>query len=183
MNTRFLCILCFSIPFVVLVESVAMAETREQRELKMAEKSVLSSIAVFGSPKGRELCAREPLACAGADKAELGLALIGARNSGPSVYVLVHLLRFRMDGSLSEDFECYVLKHAAQARPYLKQVKPGEIAKLCQSEVQQLIANDPKSFAGLDTNSVCADEQSIQKRSKELVRAIDAGSKCPQEQF
>ena len=27
------------------------------------------------------------------------------------------------------------------------------------------------------------DEQSIQKRSKELVRAIDAGSKCPQEQF
>ena len=60
------------------------APTREERELKMADDSIRASLAVSRSPKGRYLCAENHLACLGGDKAELGLALIGARSSGSS---------------------------------------------------------------------------------------------------
>jgi Immunity protein 57 len=183
MNRSSKAAICFLIPILLFSQTVASTENREQREMKMAEKSILSSIAVFKSPKGQNLCVREPLACAGADKAELALALIGARNSSLSVQTLIRLLRFRMDGVLSEDFECYVLKHAVLARTQLKALRPEDLVKHCHSEIQQLLTNDATSFQGLETASVCDDERSIQQRSKELIRAIDAGRKCDRDQF
>jgi hypothetical protein len=121
-----LCVITF-----LLISSLLSAntETREQREVEMAEKSILASIAISSSPQGRDLCTRTPLACLGANRAELALALIGARQTPISVAALLRLLRFRTDGVLSEDYECYVLKHSALSRTSLKQMKPQELER------------------------------------------------------
>ena len=129
------CIIAFF--FVTSLISV-FAETREQREVEMAEKSILGSIAVFATPAGHDLCAKVPIACVGANRAELALALIGARETRISGAALLRLLRFRMDGALSEDYECYVLKHSAHSKIYLKQLKPVELERKCRSEVALL---------------------------------------------
>ena len=84
--------------------------TREQRELKMADDSIAASLAVSRSPKGRYLCAENRVACLGGDKAELGLALIGARSTKASLAALADVARYRTDASLSEDYGCYVLQ-------------------------------------------------------------------------
>src|ERR1700693_336682 len=79
--------------FLLSLDVPSRAQTREQREIVMAEKSILSSITVSASPKGQFLCTSNPLACLGADKAELGLALIGARGTSVSLAALARLVR------------------------------------------------------------------------------------------
>ena len=169
------CIIAFF--FVTSLISV-FAETREQREVEMAEKSILGSIAVFATPAGHDLCAKVPIACVGANRAELALALIGARETPISGAALLRLLRFRMDGALSEDYECYVLKHSAHSKIYLKQLKPVELERKCRSEVALLVANDKQSFEGLDSGAVCASQDQIRRRIEELSEAIRAGRHC-----
>jgi hypothetical protein len=163
---------------LIFGQALASLETREQRELRMAEKSVLASIAVFMSPKGHDLCSKEPLACVGSDKAELGLALIGARKSPESLNSLIGLLRLKMDGALAEDYECYVLKYGALSKAALKQANVEKLREHCRSEVTQLINNE-----GLDAGLVCSDEQSIRRHVANLIAAIDAGRKCADDQF
>jgi immunity protein 57 of polymorphic toxin system len=161
----------------------ASAETREQREIQMAEKSILGSIAVGATPKGRDLCTTDALACVGANGAELALALIGARGTPPSVEALVRLLRFRMDGALGEDYDCYVLKRGVLSKTYLKRANAEELEKECRSEVAHLVANDRQSFEGLDAGAVCSSPDQIREHIQQLVSAIGAGRRCSAEDF
>lgn len=154
------------------------APTREQRELKMADDSVMASLAVSASPKGRYLCAENRTACLGGDKAELGLALIGARSTGPSLAALADIARYRADGSLSEDYECYVLQKGKMIDGYLLKVKPSQLAERCNSELEKLVAVDQQWFEGLKPSAVCADEESIKAKIQGLRDAIRAGRKC-----
>ncbi len=115
------------------------APTREERELKMADDSIRASLAVSRSPKGRYLCAENHLACLGGDKAELGLALIGARSSGSSAAALANLVRYRMDASLAEDYQCYVLQKGKLVEGYLLSAKPPVLEEICNSDLQKLL--------------------------------------------
>jgi Immunity protein 57 len=174
---------CGAVLLLEASHAVFSAETREQRELAMAEKSIMGELAVSASPKGRALCTNDPLACVGANKAELGLALIGARGTSTSVAVLVRLMRFHMDGALSEDYDCYLLKYGGLSRTYLKRLKPAELEKECQSDLTELMANDRQSFAGIDSRGVCSSQEQIRQRINEAVSAIDAGRHCKDEDF
>jgi hypothetical protein len=74
--------------------------TREQRELRMADNSIMASLAVSRSPKGRYLFAENRVACLGGDKAELGLALIGARSTRASLAATGAILQ-RFTGNIT----------------------------------------------------------------------------------
>lgn len=156
---------------------VSTLETREVRELRMAEQSILASLSVGTSPKGRYLCTDNELACLGGDKAELGLALIGARNTSASLKSLAGVMRFSLDGSLGEDYPCYVLGKGRSVRPYLASLKPAELETQCRSEFEHL-AKTTKSLEGVKPESICADAQSIKNRTQDLLQAIDKGKKC-----
>lgn len=173
-----------AVAFVLIsFQGAASAGSREQREVEMAGKSILSSIAVSASPQGRGLCSKVPLACVGANKAELGLALIGARKTPVSVQALVRLLRFRMDGSLAEDYECYVLKDSPLSETYLKQTKPADLERRCRSEVDEFVANDRQSLDGLDPETVCSSQDQIRRRMERLLVAVRAGRHCSESDF
>jgi hypothetical protein len=152
--------------------------TREQRELKMADDSIMASLAISVSPKGRYLCAESRVACLGADKAELGLALIGARSTSSSLAALADVVRYRADGSLAEDYDCYVLQKGKLMDDYLSRAKPLQLAEKCASELEKLTAVDRKWFEGLKPDAVCADEQSISAKVQSLRASIRAGRQC-----
>lgn len=177
--------------FLILIGTVFLAwgaeesatPTREQRELKMADDSIRASLAVSRSPKGRYLCTESRIACLGADKAELGLALIGARSSKSSLATLAELARYRMDASLAEDYQCYVLQKGKLIESYLLRTKPSALLENCNSDLEKLLSADRQSLEGLAPGAVCADEQSIKTTIKKLVDAIHEGRKCASEDF
>jgi len=177
--------------FLVLLYAVILAwgaeqsatPGREQRELKMADDSIRSSLAVSRSPKGRYLCSEKRIACLGADKAELGLALVGARSTKSSLATLADLARYRLDASLSEDYQCYVLQKGRLIEPYLLRAKSSALEERCKSEMEKTISADKQSLEGLTPSAVCADEQSIKTRITQLVGAIHEGRKCASEDF
>jgi hypothetical protein len=154
------------------------APTREQRELKMADDSIMASLAVAASPKGRYLCAESRTACLGGDKAELGLALIGARSTRWSLAALADVVRYRADGSLSEDYECYVLQKGKFIDDYLAQARPSQLAERCSSELKKVVAVDKQWFEGLNPGAVCADEEAIRAKIQSLRDTIRTGRKC-----
>lgn len=152
-------------------------ETREVREIKMAEQSILASLAVSMSPKGRHLCTDDDLACLGADKAELGLALIGARRTPASLRSLAAVMRFTLDGSLGEDYPCYVMQKGPSIRPFLLALKPAQMQKQCFSELSSLTKNI-KSLEGLNPDSVCSSPQSMKAQIQEFLQAIARRTQC-----
>jgi hypothetical protein len=159
------------------------AEDREGRELRMAERSILGSLAVHRTPKGRSLCVTDPLACVGADRAELGLALIGSRRSPKSTESLIGLLRYSFDGALAEDFPCYVLQAGKPAEALLKKIDPDELVKQCRSEVAQVVRGRESAFEGLQESAVCADSKSIREQTAELLKGIQRGQRCDSGDF
>jgi Immunity protein 57 len=178
------------VTILVLLCSVILAlggdesgTTREQRELKMADESIRASLAVSRSPKGRYLCSESRIACLGADKAELGLALVGARSTKASLAALADLARYRMDASLAEDYGCYILQKSGLIENYLVTAKPSLLEERCNSELEKLVSTDKQSLEGLKSSAVCADERSIRTKIKELVDAIHQGRKCASEDF
>jgi hypothetical protein len=144
----------------------------------MADDSIMASLVVSASPKGRYICAENRTACLGGDKAELGLDLIGARSTGASLAALADVIRYRTDGSLSEDYECYVLQKGRIIDHYLLKLKPFQLAERCNSELEKMIAVDRQWFEGLKPGAVCADEESIKAKIQSLRDTIRTGRKC-----
>jgi hypothetical protein len=177
----FLALLCTVILAWAAEESAT--PTREQRELKMADDSIRASLAVSASPKGRYLCSENRIACLGADKAELGLALIGSRSTKASLTALADLARYRMDASLAEDYQCYVLQKGRSIETYILRAKPSALSERCNSELEKMMTLDRQSLEGLKPSAVCADEQFMKIRIKKLVDAIHDGRKCASEDF
>jgi len=157
--------------------------SRQQRELRMADQAILASMAVSRSPAGKKLCAEQELACVGPDKAELGLDLIGARATTESRLALVNLLAYRLDGSVAADYRCYVFKAGLEIKQELLRVDPAKLHMRCHDELQKLTRSRSSSFAGLDESAVCADTDSIEAKSKELVEGLTKGAKCGAEDF
>src|SRR5690242_14531731 len=94
--------------------SAQRSSTREAREVQTAHAAVVASMVVARSPKGRYRCTQDPLACVGPNKAELGLALLGARVSRTSLSGLAELSKYQLDAGLAEDYQCYVLRDGAR---------------------------------------------------------------------
>ena len=149
----------------------------------MADQAILTSLAVSASPKGRYLCSKDDLSCAGPDRGDLGLALIGARSSRASSAALAALLRYRLDAGLFEDYDCYVLKNGKLFRNYLVSLRPIQLETRCRSELVKLVQTRKQSFDGLDPTQVCRDPISIQQQVKDLIGAINQGRTCSSEDF
>ncbi|MGE5113323.1 MAG: Imm57 family immunity protein [Acidobacteriaceae bacterium] len=161
----------------------AQSNSRQHRELKMADQAILASLAVSRAPAGKKLCAEQELACVGPDKAELGLDLIGARATKESRLALVNLLAYRLDGSIAEDYRCYVFKAGPPMKRQLLEANSAKLHMRCLEELQKLTRSRSSSFAGLDESAVCADPDKIKMKRKELLEGLNKGVQCGTEDF
>ncbi len=172
----------FVFPFIASSNNEGIAGSREDRELAMAENAIVTSLMVAQYPASQYLCTQNAYACIGPDKSELALALIASRNSSKSLTTLANVLRFRIDGGLSEDFECYTLNKGEKMTEYLRKLNPEELAKKCKDEVNQIVHRNKSLFSGT-TVDVCADPIKIKERVRGLLDSIRKSAKCPPEDF
>jgi hypothetical protein len=174
---------CLSLALIVPGLCVSQTASREQRELRMADQAIFASLAVASSPQGRYLCSHNKLACVGPDRGEIGLALIGAKNSTAAKTALAALVRYRLDASLFEDYQCYVLENGKGFRDYLAALRPAELREECRQDIAKLIKREGEIFAGLDEGKVCRDQSSIKRQVNDLLEAINHGRECSEQDF
>ncbi len=168
---------------ILVIIAAGQSNSRQERELRMADQAILASLAVSQSPAGKSLCLGNEIACVGPDKSELGLALIGARPTPESRSALTNLLAYRLDGSVSEDFQCYVLNAGPAIESDLRNVDPDRLRAHCSDELHKLIRSRRASFKGLDENAVCADPNRIRAKANELAGGVKRGIKCSADEF
>ena len=153
---------------------IPTTSSRENSEVKMAESAILASVMVPANDEGQLYL--NNIAFSG----DLGLALIAARNSKISLNSLANLLRYRLDGSLAEDYHCYVPEKGKHLIIYLKQINPDKLEKQCIGEVLKLVEANPSLFSD-KSETKCTSKAEIKKQVKELIASIN--TRCNPEDF
>lgn len=154
--------------------------SREQRELALAENAVFWALAASSSQKHRDACRESRLACC-TDKADLGLALIAAKESRDALASLVALARFQLDAGLSENYSCHVLAKGRRILPNLRRAVPPSLAARCADEWSAAIRSDPKVATEALMKAVCSPPEDIRARLRALAEAIELGRRCSPE--
>ncbi len=157
-------------------------ESREERELAMAEDAIFWSRVASASSFVREACSRNSFACSD-DRAELGLALLAAKSSSAAIDALTGLLRYRIDGGLSEDFTCYILKKKKAAQKSLVRLKPESLYEKCVSEVALRAAQQPNVLRGVGASEICTSTADLDAKRRALIAQLTNGKQCLSSDF
>ncbi|WP_156966240.1 Imm57 family immunity protein [Paraburkholderia bannensis] len=150
---------------------------RDEREIRMAESALFWSRVATVSDYGQRACESNQFACSD-DRADLGLALIGAKKSIASIHALVSVSRFRMDGALSENYVCYILSKGRVVLSELKSMKAIDAKKECAAEFNSGVENNQHLFDGVSINQVCNSVKEISILRAELIAAIKSHQRC-----
>ncbi|QWP77212.1 hypothetical protein J5226_02055 [Lysobacter sp. K5869] len=185
-NLTLMCAFFLAMPFAVAAKGDKQgpggspAAPREVREIKMADQAVLETLALSVSPSTMYRCSKSAATCSGPNKASLGLALLAARNSKASLEALAQLVRYQLDGEISEDFTCHISEKGKAVAPYLINLNPERLLRRCVDDLGKF-----KTNSGLDIPSgeVCSDVKTISEKKGELIEMINSRSKCANEDF
>lgn len=166
-----------------IANSASNFDSREDREIAMAESAILTSLMIVSNPASQYLCSKNAYVCLGPDKSDLGLALIAGKNSMQSGKALANIMRYKLDGALSEDFSCYVLGKGKSMKAYLLKLNPEEMEKNCNIEVLRILKKHQDLFDRSILQEVCSDQNEIKERVRDLLVAIRKSTKCDPEDF
>lgn len=154
------------------------AETRDHREIAIAEETIMAVLVASSYDKSRYRCTQNAYACVGADPAELSLALLAGKRSERASDSFGKLVRFKLDAGLASDFHCYAFAKHAQLERHMKKIRPPQLAKECRQEVEAYVASAGQKFAGYDRNLVCEDAEGISRKIAEIQQAWKARKTC-----
>jgi len=175
-------LLLFVSMMVVSVLSCASklpASKQERGDIKLAEVALITAQIADIHATTRYRCSAVKGACLGVPQQELALSLIAARDTEASNEALVRLLRIRMDGGLSTDYQCIVLGKAQTLVRQLQAIQPSELHEECKREVLETISRNGSLFKDFSAQDVCAGSAQIDKKRSELITAITNKKKCP----
>ena len=164
---------------LAVLSTFAMAEdeSRETREIKMADDAVFWALVASVSEEGRVACSQNALACSD-DRAELGLALLGGKKSPKSLKAFASMLKYRLDAGLSEDFTCYALDKGPNMSRELSRTRPNELRTDCEQKFKKAEASSPKLLSGVDVNSICSTEIRVREISAVLADGLNHSKRC-----
>lgn len=157
--------------------SCARAQGQEESDLRMANVAVAAGIAMGASEQTRTRCAVSP--CLGVSQAELGLALIAARSSSASLKALAELSRFKLDGSLAEDYSCSALRKGSKLKKWIGVTGPSELRVRCIAEYSAVTRSHTGVFPASEADLVCRKEVEIVAAQEALLGILRAEHACP----
>lgn len=137
------------------------------RDITGAERSILVSLATHRSTGGKYLCTQNLYACAGVDKAELGLSLIGGSKSPRAPIALIGLARFKLDAGLLSDFRCYVSYRGSAMTQWGSSTDTSALSDQCHKELADL-KRRARAIYDVDASEVCRTPQEIATLLREL---------------
>jgi hypothetical protein len=171
--------LCWSVLATVNAEA---DPSREDREISMAKDEVFFSlILTLGSSNTDSNV--NGFYDFRSSAAEMGLALIASKNSNLGNKTLLTLLQFRMDGELSEDFDCYAMQKGKRLLSQIKDLNAAQLVGSCQASVRDTVEKNSKYFDLEKSYRVCSSNSEIIAKMAELKSAINKNRKCSSGDF
>jgi hypothetical protein len=160
-----------------LVAPCASALTQEESDLQMANVAIVAGIAMGANEQTRTRCFESP--CIGVSQAEIGMALIAARNGPESLKALSALTRFKLDGSLAEDYACNVLRKGPPLKRWIGAATPSQLRTRCVAEYGEVTRSHANIFPVSEPNLVCRTEAEIAVAQQALLDMLRAQHPCP----
>lgn len=162
--------------------SFAAENNRTQREAKMAESAVFWALIASESATARQDCLASALACSD-DRADLGMALLGAKDSKQDYENLASLMRYKIDAGFSESYTCYILSKGTKILSSLRKADSEAMVNTCSLELKAASISSPKILNGIDPNKICESSEHIQQKTKNFIEAIGLKKTCSAEDF
>lgn len=163
--------------FLLIVISFSThANDAKKGDLLWVERLYLMSAIRTVSPVIKNACLDKRILCRDTDQRELAISYIGMQKSKMSKLSLTSLMRFKLDGSGGEIYQCYILDGDEELTSLLKAIKAKELVKQCKNEFN--LISGKEEFGKISSDMVCATESEISKNKKQLLTAIEAGRKC-----
>lgn len=149
----------------------------EREDIGQAQRAILASLAIATSSSGARLCVQTPVACVGPDRLELGVSLIAARNTNASLQALVNLVRFKLDGAYSEDYDNLLLAKGKAIESLLTSLSPQVLHEQCVKEFAELVHKSSSTLGDTSDTRVCRSEDAIKVDIKSTLEAVREGRK------
>lgn len=161
--------IAIALSFLSVMGNASCGEFEEKmaRDIMGAERSILVSLATHRSTGGKYLCTQNLYACAGTDKAELGLSLIGGSRSSRAPRALVGLARFKMDAGLSSDFKCYIGYRGSAVTQWMNSTDTSALSDQCHKELVDL-KRRARAVYDVDASEICRTPQELATFLREL---------------
>ena len=153
------------------------ARKAEREDIGQAQRAILASLAIATSSSGARLCVQTPVACVGPDRLELGISLIAARNTNASLQALVNLVRFKLDGAYSEDYDDLLLAKGKTIEPFLESLSAQLLHEQCVKEFAEVVHKSGSALGDTSDSRVCRSEDAIKADVKSTQEAIREGRK------
>lgn len=165
--------------FAALVNFSSVAASADAPTVRIAELAIGADILLEGAEATKSRCATTP--CPGPRQSEVGLALLAANKSAAGTRALARLIRYRLDGGLSEDYTCAVLERQSTMRRELRALNPKDLTRVCESDFHELTRSHSKFFSVSDRGVLCRSVEAIDAARSELLEALLARRKCGKE--
>ena len=143
----------------------------ETEDIARGEQAILTSLAAAASPKSALLCTERPIVCVGPEKWELGLSLLAARDTSASLRSLASLVRYQLDGGISEEYDALVIGKGKIIEPYLAGLSTVKLHQKCQKEFAEMMEANGSALGELKEGMVC---RSPEQMSSEVTSTLDA---------
>jgi len=105
------------------------------------------------------------------------MSLIAARNTNASLQALASLVRFKLDGAYSEDYDDLLLAKSKAIEPFLTSLSPQVLHEQCVKEFAELVHKSGSALGNASDSRVCRTEDAIKADIKKSLEAIREGRK------
>ena len=105
------------------------------------------------------------------------MSLIAARDTKASLQALASLVRFKLDGAASEDYDDLLLAKGKALEPFLTSLSQKVLHEQCMKEFAELVHESGSTLGDTSDTRVCRSEDAIKTDIKNTLEAIRQGRK------
>lgn len=156
---------------------IVNAKAEESTDIQSANVAIAADIITNASPKTRSRCSETP--CLGMSQAELGVAPIAVRDTPASQRALAYLVRFRLDGSLGEEFTCAVLRKGKTMRKWFVVLQALKHRERCVGDFEAVTHAYSSTLPPTEVDLVCRTTAEISAARREILEMLDSKRVCP----
>jgi hypothetical protein len=162
---------------VCLLSNLGKASTFNERNIAMAEESILWALISSRSLSGKHACIENQISCAD-DRAILAITILGVSPSVMATKSLVGLLRYTIDADLGETHTCYLLSRGGSTNSFLRKIDPSQLMERCLHDVKLARMQRPLLLEGVSDDFICAGVDEISRRRDMLLKAMANKRRC-----
>ena len=160
----------------------SVGNDRMDREIHMAEQAIFWGVVASQSGEARDLCAKSYLACSD-DRMDLGLSLLARIGSDDSRAAMAGVLRFKIDGGISESYICLLLDESSFFASLISTIDAKSLRDECEGEFLRARNFNESLLHDVHVDDVCSTIDEIEVRNNFILSEIRLNHSCSESDY